>query len=119
MPHLPSPPSTILGLGPSTCTPVRLRGAAATLPSAVAGSPRYAWLNHGRPFIHTSLSVDHGSAIDVRHPIAAGHISILDGLPQFVGPTVVGQHLQHNDAPNAALTYGVGHRLRCFEPYHA
>jgi hypothetical protein len=84
-------------------------GGAATPPSAATGSHHYAWTNHGRPSIHTTLSVDPSSTTDVRRPVAAGHFYILDVVAHHVGPAIAGQLLQHDDAPDTALTYGVGH----------
>jgi hypothetical protein len=66
LPWLPDPPSTILGLGPSTCTLVRLRGSSKT-PSATIDSHHCAWPDHGRPSVHTTLVADPGSTVDVRH----------------------------------------------------
>jgi hypothetical protein len=108
--YLLGPPSTILGARPSTCTMVLLQGGgAATPPSAAIGSHHYAWTNHGRPSIHTTLSADPSSTTDVRRPVAAGHFYILDVVAHHVGPAIAGQLLQHDDAPDTALTYGVGH----------
>jgi hypothetical protein len=59
------------------------------------------------PSIHTTLGADLGSTIDVCCPVAAGRISILYTLAQLMGPVVIGQ-LQHDDAQDAALTYGLG-----------
>jgi hypothetical protein len=99
----PGFPSITLRLGPSTYTPVQLgRGGVATIPSsAAAGSHRCAWLDHGRPSLHATPSADLGFVVDVRHPAAADRISILDTLARLV---VAGQLLQHDDAPDAALT---------------
>jgi hypothetical protein len=91
----------------------------ATPPSTAAGSHRYAWPNHGRPSIHTTLGVDLGSVVDVRCPAAASYISILDVLAWLMGLAVTGQLLQHNDALDATIIYGVSHRLRCVESHHA
>jgi hypothetical protein len=60
------------------------------------------------PSIHTTLGADLGSTIDVCCPAAAGRISILDTLARLMGPVVIGQLLQHDDAQDAALTYGLG-----------
>jgi hypothetical protein len=125
LPHHLGPPSTTLGPGPSTCTLVQLpggggRGAVATPPSVVAGSRHCIWTDHGRPSIDTTLGTDPGSNANVHHPAAAaGHFSILDALTGLVGPVAAGQLPQHNDAPDAARTYGVGRRLRCVESQHA
>jgi hypothetical protein len=93
--RLLNPPSAIIGLGPSTCTLLRLRGggAVATLPSAAAGSRCCAWPDYGRLIVHTTLGADPASATDVCRPAAAGHISILDALAQFLGLAVTGQLL--------------------------
>jgi hypothetical protein len=87
--------------------------------STAASSHRYAWPNHGRPSIHTTLGVDLGSVVDVRCPAAASYISILDVLARLMGLAVTGQLLQHNDALDATIIYGVSHRLRCVESHHA
>jgi hypothetical protein len=112
------PPSTTLRLGPSTCTPIQLWGAATTPPSEVAGSHRCALLNHGRPSLHATLGSDPHSATDVCCPAVANNISILDTLARLVRPRVIGQLLQYDDGPDAALTYRVGCRQQCIEPHH-
>jgi hypothetical protein len=94
-------------------------GGAATPPSTAAGSHLCARLDHGRSSIHTTLGSNPDSITDVHRPAATCHISILDALARLVGPAVAAQLLQHDDAPDAALTYGVGHRLRCIESHHA
>jgi hypothetical protein len=76
-------------------------------PSAVVDSRRCAWPDHGRPSIHTTLGTNLSFVTDVRCLPAAGHISILDALAWFMGPTVAGQLLQHDDASDTALTYRV------------
>jgi hypothetical protein len=114
MQHFYVPPSTILVLGPSACTPIWLHvggGATATQSSVVVGPGHCTWPDHGQPSIHTTLVTDLGSTADVHRPAAVGHISILDTLTRLVGSVVAGQLLQHNDARDATLTYGVGHRL--------
>jgi hypothetical protein len=70
--------------------------------SAAASSHRYAWPDHGRPSIHTTLGADLGSTADVRRPAVLGRISILDALARLVGIAVTGQLVQHNDAPDAS-----------------
>jgi hypothetical protein len=84
-------------------------GGAATPPSVVAGSCRCAWPDYGWHVIHTTLGLNPGSTTNVRHPAAAGRTSILDALARLVGLAVTGQLLQHDDALDVALTYGVGH----------
>jgi hypothetical protein len=79
-------------------------GGAATPPSAAAGSGHYIWTDHGRTSVRTTLGPDPSSTVDVRHPIVAGHFSILDVLARLMGPAVVTQLLQHDDALDAALT---------------
>jgi hypothetical protein len=108
----PSPPSTTLRLEPSTCTPVQLhRG-------PVAGSHRCAWLDHGRPSLYVTLGIHPGFTIDVCRPTATNCVFILDALAFLMGLAVASQLLQHDDAPDAALAHGVGHRLRCVKPHH-
>jgi hypothetical protein len=84
-------------------------GAVGTPPFVAAGSHHCAWIDHGQPSVHTTLSTDPGSTTNVHRPAVVGHFSILDVLAWLVRPTVVGQLLQHDDAPDTALTYGVGH----------
>jgi hypothetical protein len=82
---------------------------ATSSPFAAACSHRCAWPNYGRPSVHTTIGTDLDSFTDVCHPPAACCISILDALVWLMEPTVVGQLIQHDDAPDATLTYGVGH----------
>jgi hypothetical protein len=76
--------------------------AATTTTFAAAGSHRYAWPDHGRPSVHTTLGADPGSTADVRRPAVPDRISILDALARLVETTVTGQLVQHNDAPDAS-----------------
>jgi hypothetical protein len=71
----------------------------------------------GPPF-HAIVGANPGSATDVRRPTAAEYISILGVLARLVGLAIDGQLLQHDDALDAALTYGVGHQLQCIIPHH-
>jgi hypothetical protein len=130
LPRRHGPPSTTLGPGPLACTLIRLQGAAATPPSAAAGSHHYAWTDHGRrhynwtehgrPSIHTTLGANPGSTADVHHPaVAVGRFSILYALAWLMGLVVISQLFQYNDAPNATHTYGVGHRLQSIESHHS
>jgi hypothetical protein len=83
-------------------------GDTATPPSIAACSCHCVWTDYGRPSVHTTLSIDPGSAKDICRPAAAGHISILDALTWLVGPTVTSQLLQHENALDITLTYRVG-----------
>jgi hypothetical protein len=88
----PGPPSTTFGLEPSTCTLVRLVG------RGRGGSNNTTFYSGG----HLSLRKARAwSTLPSRHPWRRSR-----------GPAVVGQPLQHDDAPDAAFTYEVDHRLR-------
>jgi hypothetical protein len=110
LPRPLGPPSTTLGQGPSTCTTVQLWGGGAveTPPSIAASSHCCAWSYHGQPSVHTALGTDLDSTADVHRPAATGYFSILGALAWLVGSATTCQLLQHDDALDAALTYGVG-----------
>jgi hypothetical protein len=86
-------------------------------PSAAVDSRHCAWTDHGRPSLHATVGTDPGSTTNVHRPATADHVSVLNTLARLMGPTVAGQLLQHDDAPNAILTYRVGCQLWCVEPH--
>jgi hypothetical protein len=77
-----------------------------------------AWTDHGQPNVHTSSGANPGSTADVHLPAVVGHFSILDALARLVGLVIASQLLQHDDGPNASLSYRVGHRLRYVKSDH-
>jgi hypothetical protein len=83
-------------------------GGAVIPPSATVGSYRCAWPDYGRPSIHITFGIDPGSTTIVYLPATAGRISILDVRARFMGLAVADQLLQHDDASDTTLTYGVG-----------
>jgi hypothetical protein len=105
MPRPHGPPSTTLGLTPSTYTPVQLRGGGGgvttTPPSIAVDSHHCVWPNLGQPSLHATVGTDPDLATNVRRPAAAERVSMLDAPARLVGSAVTGQILQHDDAPNA------------------
>jgi hypothetical protein len=78
---------------------------AATPPSVATSSHRCSWADHDKPSLHATIRTDPSSATDVRRPVVADRVSILDAA-------------QHDDTQDAVLTYRVGCQLQCVKPHH-